>query len=124
LTRRCGLIVTGADATDAPITAINALLCGDQSGRRRVHQVHHRTRHQRLRRHATVTAATDTRADAAGSQLHSLIRASGRTQVNRLSGPTVRSGGQDLSGNESDSQVTSGVQEGDVIIVGGASGWA
>jgi len=47
-------------------------------------------------------------------------RASGRTYVNRLSGSTVHEV-EVKTGlrNETDSQVTGGVQEGDVIIVGG-----
>ena len=74
---------------------------------------------------ANVTIVTDTRADVllVPNWAIRIDRASGRMYVNRLSGSIV-SEVEVKTGlrNETDSQVTSGVQEGDVIIVGGVTG--
>ena len=74
---------------------------------------------------ANVTIVTDIRADVllVPNWAIRIDRATGRTYVNRLSGSTVHEV-EVKTGlrNETVSQVTGGVQEGDVIIVGGVTG--
>jgi HlyD family secretion protein len=74
---------------------------------------------------ANVTIVTDTRPDVllVPNWAIRIDRATGKAYVNRLAGNQV-SEVEVQTGlrNESDSQVTSGVQAGDVIIVGGVTG--
>jgi HlyD family secretion protein len=74
---------------------------------------------------ANVTIVTETRADVltVPNWAIRIDRATGKAYVNRLTGTTAREV-EVKTGlrNESDSEVTSGVQEGDVIIVGGVTG--
>ncbi len=74
---------------------------------------------------ANVTIVTDTRADVllVPNWAIRIDRATGKAFVNRLIGTTAREV-EVKTGlrNESDSEVVEGVQEGDVIIVGGVTG--